>query len=133
MSEQKARRITNLELGKIDTVLTEKDRSVLEMIGKLRFIKTSQLQRIFYPIKNSKKTALSNMTLLLHRLERYGLVEHTKKQVRNDYTDSKEYIWYLTETGKRIQKIGTEAEGKRGNYQPPAFTFSRHTISGISD
>ena len=112
------KRLTNQQIGEIELRLTARDREILTTFQKLRYVKTGQVQRLFFPINRSPKTALSNAWLALKKLNRYGLLDHLPKQIGGAKFGSQALIWHLTEAGMRLLDLGKERAGKRQRYSP---------------
>ena len=123
------KRLTNQQLGETELRLTARDREILTTFQKLRYIKTGQVQRLFFPINRSPKTALSNARLALKKLNRYGLLDHLPKQIGGAKFGSQALIWHLTEAGMRLLDLGKERNGKRQRYLEPSRAFVRHTLA----
>ena len=124
-----SKRLTNQQLGEIEMKLTRKDRRILTTLRTLRYVKTGQVQRLFFPVTRSPKTALSNARLALKKFERYGLIDHLAKSIGGARAGSQSLIWHLTEAGGRLLDLGKEPDGKRPRYLEPSSNFLRHTLA----
>ena len=124
-----SRPITAAELYRIENNLTDRDRSILATLRMLRYAKTNQLQRLFYPILTTHIAATSAVSRNLNRLKEYGMIAHLPKQIGGVRGGSQTLVWHLTEQGARLLALGTEREGKRKRHLMPSPTFLRHTIA----
>ncbi|MBR2863213.1 MAG: replication-relaxation family protein [Bacteroidaceae bacterium] len=124
------KRISNLQLGQIDLSLTPLDRHILSTLKEFRYMKTGQIQQLFYPpLICTPRAALTAATRNLHRLKRLGLVNHLEKKVGGVMGGSQGLIWFVTEAGSRLLLIGTEQEGTRKRLQEPSPLFLRHILA----
>ena len=122
-------RLSNQQLGEIEMRLSQRDRAILNTLRRLRYIKTGQVQRLFFPINRAPKPALSNTWQTLKKLNRYGLIDHLPKQIGGAKSGSQGLIWHMTEAGLRLLNLGKEPEGKRQRYVEPSRAFVRHTLA----
>ncbi len=122
-------RISTLELGRIELTLTEHDREILLTLRRLRYAKTDQLRRLFFPALNRSLQASKTATLKkLNRFKKLGLVNHFPREYNTARYGSQMLIWHLTEAGLRLLDLGTE-DGKRKRALEPSAIFLRHTIA----
>ncbi len=124
-------RISNLQLGQIEAQLNDRDRGILRLLRQLRYMKTDQVQRIFFPRVISTPYAAARATARnLTRLKNWSVITHLPNKIgRNGSHGSQGYFWYLTEAGNRLLDLGTEQAGKRKRALAPSPVFLRHTIA----
>lgn len=128
--DRSATRISRLQLGEIELQLTDQDRQLLRTLQRLRYLKTSQVERLFFSDRvRTPRAALTATTRTLHRLKNYGLISHLPKRVGGPGHGSTGLIWYLTEAGIRLINLGLEEQGKRKRILEPSPTFLRHTLA----
>lgn len=121
---------TAAQLYQIENNLTDRDRIILVTLRTLRFAKTDQLQRLFYPQVIDKPYAAIRATRRnLARLQNLGLILHLPQIIGGVRAGAQGMVWYLTELGARLLDLGTEQEGKRKRRLSPSSTFLRHTIA----
>lgn len=124
------KRISNLQLGQIDLTLTALDREILTAIRNLRYMKTNQIQRLFFPpLVNTPRAALTATMRNLNRLKKLGLITHLDKRVGGVMSGSLGLIWYITEAGNRLLLLGTELQGTRKRIPEPSPLFLRHILA----
>lgn len=124
------KRISQNRLGEIDLKLSNRDRQILQMLRKLRFLRTNQVRRLFffdYPIEN--KVSLTAAARTLRRLELYGVVSHQHRQIGGRNFGSEGKIWHLTEAGIRLMDLGKELDGKRKRIMEPSALFIKHILA----
>lgn len=124
-----SRKLTAAQLYRIEQNLTGKDRTILTTLKMLRYAKTDQLMRLFYPILTTRMASVSAIQRNLNRLKEYGLIAHLPKQIGGVRGGSSSMVWHLTEQGARLLDLGSEREGKRTRHLEPSFTFLRHIIA----
>lgn len=122
-------RISALRLSEIDLALTGRDREILEKLSELRYLKTNQIQRLFFPPLVTPRAALSATTRALNRLKNLGIISHLERRIGGVRAGSQGLIWHLTEAGLRLLAIGTLQAGKRIRFQEPSPTFLRHILA----
>ena len=123
-------RISNLRLGQIELGLTERDKAILRTIRQLRFVKTDQLRRLYFP--NLTRSLQASKTAAIKKLNRFkadGLVDYLPREYNKARYGAQSLIWYLTEAGNRLLDLGIEDEKKRKRTQESSPTFLRHTIA----
>ena len=125
------RRLTTAaQLYQIESNLTERDRLILTTLRTLRFAKTDQIQRLFYPQVIDKPYAAIRATRRnLARLHNLGLISHLPQIIGGVRAGAQGMVWFLTELGARLLDLGTEDERKRKRRLAPSPTFLRHTIA----
>lgn len=123
-------RVSKLKLSQIELELTDKDRAILSTMRELTFMRTDQVKRLFFNpdagavIPRAYATAA---TRALNRLKDKGLIMHLPRRVGGVKKGSQGNIWYLTEAGLRLLRLGTGSTRTKVN--PPSSLFLRHTIA----
>ena len=122
-------RISALQLSELDLRLTDNDRRILRTLKQLKYMKTNQVQRLFYPpLIKTPRAALTAATRNLNRLKNMGLITHLTKRIGGVRAGSQGLIWHMTEAGLRLLKLGSE-DGKRSRMVEPSQTFLRHILA----
>lgn len=124
-----SRRITREQLGEIELRLIRRDRAILEKIRLLRYMRTSQIMRLFFYDYATTGAALTGTARNLNRLMRLGLITHFARRIGGIQHGSSEFIWYLTEAGARLLDLGVETQRKRNRFLEPSPAFLRHTLA----
>ena len=124
------KRISDLMLGQIDMQLTDRDRRLVVAIRDFRFMKTNQVQRLYFPaLIKTPRAALTATTRTMNRLRRLGLIDHLEKRIGGVRGGSQGLIWFVTEAGHRLLQMGTPLEGKRKRTLEPSPLFLRHILA----
>ena len=122
-------KVTNLEIGMIDLSLDDRDRQILQLMRRLRFMRTDQLCRIFFQEpETTDRAKLSRTTRCLHRLEKWGVITHLPRKVRPNRGGTYGLVWHLTETGTRLLDICREIPKRHRPYEP-SETFLKHSLA----
>ena len=123
--------LTASQLEQIRSRLTDRDKRLLTFMRGLRYMKTEQVRRLFYPqTENDTLHATKVRTFkTLNRLMGYSLVDQYEKRIGGIRAGSKGIIWHVTESGARLLNLGTEQQNLRKRFLEPAPTFLRHTIA----
>lgn len=125
--------MTNLTIARLEQIrqdLTDRDKRLLVYLRNLRYMKTDQIRRVFYPegdrsLHACKVAAFKN----LNRLQSLGLITHLEKRIGGVRAGSKGMIWHITEAGARLLYLGTEMQNVRKRQLEPTPTFLCHTIA----
>ena len=124
------KRIGEKQLGEIELRLTEQDRKILLSLRELRYLKTNQLQRLFFSnVSRTNRTALTAATRTLNRLKALGLISHLEKRIGGVRAGSLGMVWHITEVGCRLLDLGLSQERKRNRQFEPSPMFLRHTLA----
>ena len=123
------KRLTDMQLGAIDLALSPMDRRILETIRMFRYIKSGQLQRLYFTGDITPRAKLVATSKVLKRLMAEGLVDHLPNRFKGRGMGSIGLIWYLTEAGARLLDLGKENTGKRTRYSEPSSAFIRHILA----
>lgn len=122
--------LTDLRLGEIEMTLIPRDRQILEALRMFRYMRTSQLRRLFfYSGHTTHRASLTAATKNLNRLKALGLISHLEKRIGGVRTGSLGLVWYITEGGVRLLELGKGKERKRINPPDPSPVFLRHTLA----
>lgn len=122
--------LTASDLRAIGESLTKKDRNILITLGRLRYAKSDQLQRLFYPKTEDHPYASARATNRnLTRLKELHLIDHLPQRIGGIRAGSSGMVWFLTEQGNRFLALGTGDEKKRKRFLEPSPMFLRHTIA----
>ncbi len=125
------RQLTPSRLDQLREQLTERDKRILTFMRNLRYMKTDQVRRLFYPQTESMTLHACKVRTIknLSRLMELGLIARLEKQVGGVRAGSKGIVWYVTEAGARLLNLGTEQQKTRKRYLEPVPNFLRHNIA----
>jgi len=123
------KRISNQQLGVIELSLSHTDRRILEAIRYFKYLRSSQIQRLFFVRNITPRARLVATGRALKRMKNDGLIDHLPNRIGGPGSGSTGLIWYLTEAGARLLDLGKAQEDKRTRYSEPSTTFVRHTLA----
>lgn len=123
------KRITTEQLGEIEMTLIARDRQIMEMLRLLRYMRTSQVMRLFFTGYATTGAALTGTSRNLNRLAGAGLITHFSRRIGGIRRGSSEFIWHLTEAGAKLLDLGKEPQGRRNRTLEPSPAFLRHTLA----
>ena len=122
--------LSNLQLGEIDLTLIPRDRKILSAIRNLKFIRTNQAMRLFFPpVGKTERAALTYTTKNLNRLKKLGLISHLEKHIGGIRTGSYGLVWYVTNAGCRLLDLNAGIESKRINKPELSSMTLRHKLA----
>ena len=124
------KRVSNAELSAIDMSLGDRDREILKLLRRFRFMRTAQIQRLFFRKDATNRAQLSSTTRVLHRLERDGLIAHLDRQVRPNRGGTYGLVWHLTTVGVRLLDLGKTNPRRFRPYEPSQL-FLQHTLAVV--
>lgn len=122
------KRLSDKQLGAIELALSARDRQILETIRTLRYVKSGQIQRLYFLGSGTPRAKLVMASRVLNRLMEHGLIDHLPNRFKGRGMGSTGLIWYLTEAGARLLDLGLEND-KRSRYTEPSSAFIRHTLA----
>ena len=123
-------RLTLAQLEQIRSELTDRDKRLLVFLKNLRYMKTDQIRRVFFPPGTRSLHACKVATFKnLNRLKSLGLIGHLEKRIGGVRAGSKGMIWHITEAGARLLYLGTDLQNSRKRQLEPSPSFLRHTIA----
>ena len=122
--------LTDLRLGEIEMTLVPRDRQILVTLRSLRYMRTNQVQRLFFFSNHSTpRASLTAATKNLNRLKSAGLITPLEKRIGGVRTGSLGLVWHITEGGVRLLELSKGQERKRINAPDPSPMLLRHTLA----
>ncbi len=117
----------------LESLLTERDRRVLEDLERFRALSTRLIQRLHFPAGADglhatipTATRLANRVLL--RLEAHGFIARIDRRVGGPLRGSAATTWHLAATGERLLRARRGEPGRR-RYVTPSRDFLAHTLA----
>lgn len=125
----KVKKLSRVQLTKLEELLTARDRNVLETIRKYRFLTSSQVGKLFFADCSTKTSRTRNQNLLLQRLSGYGLIQPLERRIGGSGGGSTLQVWHLTEAGQRLLTLNDSDSMKRRRTLEPQPLFLEHTLA----
>ncbi len=124
-------KLTTAQLDQLRSKLTTTDKRILSFMRNLRYMRTSHVQRLFYPQNDSDTLHACKIRTMknLNRLMEWGLVARFEKRIGGVRAGSEGIVWHVTEAGARLLVLGTELQKQRKRFLEPLPNFMRHTLA----
>lgn len=124
-AEREGRRLSQKQLGWLETHLPERDRAVLELVAAHRYLTTGQLERFVFTGHVSQESAARTARRVLARLERSGLLASLDRRIGGVRAGSSARVWQLTSGSARLLRD----DGLNFRRHDPSPRFLRHCLA----
>lgn len=124
-AEREGRRLSQKQLGWIETHLPERDRAVLELVAAHRYLTTGQLERFAFTEHLSQESAARTARRVLARLERTGLLASLDRRIGGVRAGSSARVWQLTSGSARLLRD----DGVNFRRHDPSPRFLAHCLA----
>lgn len=108
--------------------LSDRDRRVLELIDRHRFLTTNHIEGLVFTGHASPLSAARSCRRVLRRLERLGLLDRPLRPIGGMYAGSHSSVWMLTSTGRRLRNLEA-GRGAIGRIREPGERFVAHYLA----
>ena len=127
------RRLSRRGLVQLTDQLSQRDRGIIETVGRLRLLQADQVRRLFFHDISTEAGSARVCRRSLQRLTELGLLHPLERQVGGRRAGSKGTVFTTTAAGRRLLAYwsGLGATSDRGVHEPGA-PFVNHTLA-ISD
>lgn len=124
---------TPTKVRQLESLLTDRDRRILEDLERFRALTTRLLQRLHFPagpygLHNTVPTATRLANRVLLRLEAHDFIARIERRVGGHLRGSAGTTWHLAATGERLLRARRGVPGRR-RYVTPSRTFLAHTLA----
>lgn len=126
-SERRTGRVSSRQLDDIDRALTSRDRAVMALVDRFRYLSTRQIQYQFFADAASSATAARLTRRLMYRLAESRVVEPLERRIGGFRAGSAGYVWRLGPAGDGLLKRSTSAP--RDRRKEPGERTLRHTLA----
>lgn len=111
--------------------LSERDKTILYLIQKFRYLTTSQIQRLYFRNSSSHSAALRAADRALVKLRGYRLIAPLKRRIGGVRAGSGSYVWSLSPSGVRLLCLmnSNGNTAKRQRSFEPSPRFLEHTLA----
>jgi hypothetical protein len=109
--------------------LSERDRSIVRDVGRLRLVTARQLERLHFVVPDQHATALTaarTSRRTLERLVQQRLLVRLERRIGGIRAGSASFIYALGPVGPRV----LESTGPRPRFREPSALFVTHTLAG---
>jgi hypothetical protein len=118
-------RIGKRRLQELGDVMTERDRSVLEHIGWLRYMTGRQVETMLFAGDGSQDSAGRAARRVLQRLTDAHLILRLERRIGGARAGSASFVYTVSAAGQRLLSL----DGARKRFREPTYEFLRHTLS----
>ena len=123
------RRVSRLQLVALSEQLSERDLLVLGFIRKNHFVSSRQIQRLYFIGGSSDAANSRAANRALKRLGEQGLIAHLDRRIGGWRSGSSAQVWYLTEPGERLFRLGSTEKLPRKRPEKPSYLFLEQTLA----
>lgn len=125
------KRISRQQLIQLGEKLSERDKSILLLAQKFRYLTTSQIQRLYFRSSSSHSAALRAADRALMKLRDYHLIVSLKRRIGGIRAGSGSYVWSLSPSGVRLLGLMNSSGNttKRQRSFEPSPRFLEHTLA----
>ena len=121
-------RISKMRLEKAAATLSDRDKDVLIAVRRCRYITTRQIRRLYFTEAASPAASLRAANRNLNKLKDLGFIGALARRVGGVRAGSGSLIWYLTEAGERLLRLGGDARPRKRFFEPSPH-FLAHTLA----
>ena len=122
-------RISQAQLEDIEPALSERDKAILATVRKCRYLTTGQIQRLHFTEAATPNAALRGANRNLNKLRDFGFIDTLSRRVGGVRAGSSSLIWFLTDAGERMLRLGNYTARPRKRYFEPSPYFLAHTLA----
>lgn len=122
------KRLSKRRLLEIDASFSDRDRSVLRIVQKCRYITSGQLQRLLFTDAATPAAALRAVNRNLEKLKDLGLIESLPRRVGGIRGGSGANIWHLRPPGEHLLRL-TGSIARLNRSFTPSTQFLTHTLA----
>ena len=126
-------RVSKQQLEIIRDKLGEKDKSILEIIRKYRYMTTRQINRLYFENSSSSQNAAQRATnRALTKLKEQKLIFTLDRRIGGVRAGSSSYVWALNSPGHRLLSLDDDHSIKsftRKRIFEPSIRFLEHTLA----
>lgn len=122
-------RISQKRLMEIAPTLSERDGYILTAVRQCRYLTTKQIRRLYFTEAVNPTAGLTATHRNLKKLKGLGLVDTLERRIGGVRAGSGGLIWYLTDGGERLLRLGDKGAASRKRSFEPSPHFLAHTLA----
>lgn len=122
-------RISRKHLEALVPTLIERDNNILTALRRCRYLTTKQIQRLYFTDASNPTAGLRAANRSLKRLKELELVGSLARRIGGVRAGSGSLIWYLTDAGERLLRLGDGTVRPRRRPHEPSLVFLKHTLA----
>ncbi len=121
--------LTQNRLAIISSTLSDRDKEILTLLRRCRYMNTKQIQRLLFT-DASRPVGLKAANRNLNKLQGLNLIGVLARRIGGARAGSGSRIWYLTDGGERLLRLGGhEGARPRKRFFEPSQYFLSHTLA----
>lgn len=122
-------RISRNYLKEISTAVSERDKKILSSVRTCRYLTTKQIQRLHFTDSANPTAGLRCANRTLGKLKSLELTGTLERRIGGVRAGSGALIWYLTDAGERMLRLGAKEPAVRKRFFEPSPFFLSHTLA----
>jgi len=123
------KRISKQRLIELERCLCDRDKNILTILQKGRYLTSGQVRRLTFTEHSSQPAAIRAANRVLLKLQGYGLISALQRRIGGVRGGSGANVWSLTEAGHRLLSLNQSKDGIRKRMNEPSVVFLEHTLA----
>ena len=124
-SPASAQAVGRIAVGRLSSLLSERDMDVVQFVSDFRYVTGTQLVRMFFVEHASAAAAARAASAVLARLTAGRLLRRAERRIGGLRGGSASYVYGIGSLGHRL----LHQDGSRGRWDEPSPTFLDHTLA----
>jgi len=122
-------RVSRKQLEAFEAVLSDRDKSILNIIWEYRYLTTDQIKRLCFMGCATDRAALRTASRVLKKLREMKLISILDRQLGGVRAGSGSYIWYLAPAGGHLLRMmNSTIRAHKKQFEPSTY-FLAHTLA----
>lgn len=126
---EESHRLSRQQLEETAAALSERDRDILTVVQRYRYLLTGQIQRLYFYTAATPTAAHRAAARALKRLRGLGLVDHLARRIGGVRAGSGGLVWYLTHAGERLLRLHEQTTSPARRFFEPSPYFLAHSLA----
>ena len=122
-------RISRRKLEELESTLSDRDKSILNLIHDYRYLTTEHIHRLCFTKSATAKAGLRAASRNLKKLKDLKLLGSLDRRVGGIFSGSGSYIWRLDAAGDHLLRMMDVANRPRRKSFEPSVYFLAHTLA----
>ena len=122
-------RISRKQLEATEAALSDRDKSILNIIWEYRYLTTDQIKRLYFIDCTTDRAALRTASRNLKKLREMGLINILDRRIGGVRAGSGSYIWHLAAAGSHLLRMMNATIRPNRKQFEPSIYFLAHTLA----
>jgi|GEM_PF-4417183 len=124
-------RISKKRLEEIAPALSERDKDILSDLRRCRYLTTKQIGQLHVTDASTPIAGLKAANRNLNKLQGLGLIETLTRRIGGVRAGSGSRIWYMTDGGERLLRLGNHnAYPRKRSFEPSTYFHKSYSSCG---